>query len=157
MYCPAAFAMSRDDEVELIKRQPLATVVVRLPEPAGLVAHKLPLSVVSVWCGVDGADRVVLRGHCAAKNPLAHLLRYGAECLLVFDGDRAYVSPLFMGLPEPHKNAVPTYNYEVVQLRGIASLLDDKEEVRAIVTQLSNEQEAQFGARAWKVRTYFGF
>jgi transcriptional regulator len=134
MYCPASFQTTREEDLALIKSFPLATVVTCDPS-IGFVAHSLPLFVSS-----SNDDSLVLRGHFARKNPLLELLRYGADCLIVFHGESHYISPSFMGTKD---SVVPTYNYSNVQCQGFATLREDVAFVREVVTLLTNQEESK--------------
>ena len=71
-----------------------------------------------------------LIGHVARANPHWHDLA-DAPVLAVFTGPHAYVSPTWYE-DEP---AVPTWNYVAVHAAGRAELVDDRDDLRAIVAR----------------------
>ncbi len=137
MYCPASFRTTPEEDLKLIYDFPLATLVVDSPMH-GLVSNQLPL-FASQQSRVDG--QLVLVGHCARKNPLAEMLRYGTNCLVVFNGESHYVSPSFMDTEE---NVVPTYNYVTLQLQGFATLREDEQFLREATAYLTLQEESKY-------------
>ena len=61
-------------------------------------------------------EGVSVRGHLARPNPLLALLP--ADALLIVPGTDAYISPSWYPSKREHGRVVPTWNYEVVHLRG---------------------------------------
>jgi len=70
--------------------------------------------------------------------------------LIVFQGPQAYISPsLYATKPETHK-VVPTWNYVMVQVRGVAKVHDDVQWLEAQVAALTYSHEAK-RASPWAV------
>lgn len=83
----------------------------------------------------------VLRGHLARANAHWHSLE-GADVLVVFQGPNAYVSPAWYASKAEHGKVVPTWNYVMVQARGVARVRDDERWLRQQVTKLTETHES---------------
>lgn len=132
MYVPAANAVPDPDEARAMVADVGAATFVTSGEDGFPWATWLPV----LWVG----DRVV--AHLARANPHWREVADGAPCLLVVDGPQAYVSPGWYASKAEHGRVVPTWNYESVQLRGRATVHDDPEWLRAVVTDLTDAHEA---------------
>lgn len=142
MYLPSHFAQTDPAALHaLIREQPLATLIV--PTPEGPTADLVPLEL-------DLADdgRATLRGHVARANPL--WLQAGATVLAVFHGPQAYVSPGWYASKREHGKVVPTWNYTLVQARGVLRAVDDAPWLRQLVGRLTTHHEATQAA-PWAV------
>ncbi|HYL01543.1 MAG TPA: FMN-binding negative transcriptional regulator [Steroidobacteraceae bacterium] len=117
MYCPTLF---REERLEVlhafIRSHPLGLLVSQ--GSTGLVANLLPF----VLQAGDGG-RGVLQGHMARANPQWRELDQ-QRVLVVFRGPDAYVSPSLYATKRETGKVVPTWNYAMVQARGIARLRD---------------------------------
>ena len=88
----------------------------------------------------DGSARF----HLARANRLTPLLD-GAAVLASVMGTHFYISPDWYGTPDQ----VPTWNYRLVEIEGVARRLDDAE-LRDLLDQLSAAQETQLAPKpAW--------
>ncbi len=122
MYLPEHFAES-DEQTLLahIDRHPFATLVsVADGTP---FASALPLLL--------DRNEHALYGHFAGANPHATSLFEAGECVAIFHGPHAYVSPRWYVNPN-----VPTWNYTLVQARGRAERLD-KAALRRLLERLT--------------------
>ena len=138
MYIPPHFAEADPAEVaRLIVACPLATVVAQTDE--GLVANHLPILTEA-----DGA----MIGHVARANRLHAVLPDGAEVLLIFRGQDGYVSPNWYPSKADTHKAVPTWNYQVVHVRGRIRWDDSDKFKRRAVALLTRKME---GAAGWKM------
>jgi transcriptional regulator len=81
-----------------------------------------------------------LRGHMARPNPHWQALSPDEECLVIFQGPHAYISPNWY----ESERAVPTWNYTTVHVYGYGSLLDDPQTVRQLLEKTVNTFEASF-------------
>ena len=86
----------------------------------------------------DG-DRLV--GHFARANRHWQRIADGSAALAVVTGPDAYVSPGWYATKREHARVVPTWNYSVVHLRGLATVRDDADFVRDVVTRLTEVHE----------------
>jgi transcriptional regulator len=132
IYQPDSF---REDRIEvlhaLMRAHPLATLVTA--GAGGLIANLVPVSF---------SDGAVLRAHRANGNDQLPALRQGGEVLIIFQGPQAYVTPSWYPSKAEHGRVVPTWNYAVVQVRGISRVIDDPAWLRAQLDELTASQEA---------------
>ncbi|HYO83465.1 MAG TPA: FMN-binding negative transcriptional regulator, partial [Bryobacteraceae bacterium] len=143
MYQPAVFREDRLDTLHaLIRAHPLATLITG--GPGGLIANLIPFVLV------DEGPQGTLRAHIAKANDQVDALSSGAEALVVFQGPEAYISPSWYVSKREHGQVVPTWNYVVVQVRGIARVIDDPDWLRAQIQLLTSAQEGKRSA-PWKV------
>jgi transcriptional regulator len=134
MYLPNAF---REDDLQtlhaLIRAHPLATLITAAQ--GELLANLVPFTLV------DGAEKGILRAHIAKANDQVDALSSGAETLVVFQGPEAYITPSWYVSKQEHGRVVPTWNYVVVQVRGIPRVIDNPDWLRAQIRHLTTMQE----------------
>jgi len=99
------------------------------------IASPLPFFLIN-----DG-DRLVLRSHMAKANPHWEQLALVEECLVVFQGENNYVTPSWYPSKEEHHRVVPTWNYEIVQMRGKPVLHESPEWLYKQVSHATNTLE----------------
>ena len=135
MYTPPAF---RVDDPAWIHGFVEAHDFGLLISAAPMMVSHLPFHLVR---GEGGApDRLLC--HLARANPQWHALReQGAEALAVFRGPHAYVSTAWYGLHP----SVPTWNYDTVQARGRATLIEDTDEIAVQMRALAERYEPEPG------------
>lgn len=144
MYVPAHFDEPRLEELQrLIAEHPLGVLVTH--GEGGLDADHLPFELDPA-AGAHGT----LRAHVARANPLWKQLESGAQVLVVFRAEHAYISPgWYPSKREVHKQ-VPTWNYRVVHAHGKITVRDDERFVRGLVARLTRKHEASQPA-PWKM------
>ncbi len=136
MYTPAAF---REEDLPTLHQQmaqtPLAIIVSH--DENGLQASHLPLLLV------PGEGRFgTLKGHFAKANPQWKTLQAGAEVLVIFSGEQAYISPGYYPSKAEHGKAVPTWNYIAIHAHGRAETFDDPQRLRPLLEDLTHRHEA---------------
>ena len=135
-YRPAHFQAPDVDAVRsLITRHPLATLV--LTGGDGIDAEHLPMLLEDTETGHG-----VLRGHVARANPVWQQVPDGADALAIFHGPDHYVSPGWYPSKRSHGKVVPTWNYAVVHGHGRLTWQHDRDWLLALVTRLTDAQEA---------------
>lgn len=140
MYLPNSFRIDdRAAIADFMVRHNFVTLVTT--GEAGMTASHLPL-LIRPEVGEHGA----LVGHLARANPQWKELAAGRECLAIFHGPHAYVSPNWYTV----QPAVPTWNYAVVHAYGKATLIEDEAAVRAVLRELTDIHEAGF-ERPWTI------
>jgi transcriptional regulator len=145
MYLPAHFEEKRPEVLhELVRTHPLGLLVTLAS--AGLQANSVPFFLDADPAGGPG----ILRAHVARANPLWHEARADVEALVVFQGPQAYVSPGWYPSKAEHGKVVPTWNYVMVQARGVLRAIDDPAWVHALVSRLTTHHEAA-QAKPWAV------
>lgn len=115
-----SFAMTDVAELRrIVRRNPWATIVSDGMD--GLVA-----SHYAVMLDADADDLTVV-AHVGRPDDLVHGLGDG-ELLVVFQGPHGYITPRWYG----DVQAVPTWNYVAVHLRGVPEILSDEENLRVL-------------------------
>ena len=133
----------REDRLEVqhdfIESFPLGLLISTGPE--GLLANSVPFLL-------NRSGRT-LQAHLARANAQWQGI-HGQTVLAVFQGPQAYVSPSFYETKRETGKVVPTWNYTMVQVRGVARLRDDGGWLGAQIEALTNRHE---GSRAapWAV------
>ncbi len=98
-------------------------------------------------------DLTIVRAHVARANRHWRSME-GADALLIVPGVDAYVSPRWYPSKLEDPRVVPTWNYELVHLRGSLRLIEDPAAKLAIVTALTDHHEAataEPGTTPWAV------
>jgi len=126
----------------LIRAHPLATLITA--GTGGLIANLVPFTLV------DTRSKGTLRAHVAKANDQVDALRDGAETLVVFHGPEAYITPSWYASKKEHGRVVPTWNYVVVQVRGMPRVVDDTDWLREQIGALTSTQESH-RSEPWKV------
>jgi transcriptional regulator len=144
MYQPAHF---REDRLavqhDLIRAHPLGLLVTA--GPGGLVANAIPFLLDAAASPLG-----TLRGHLARANRQWQELAAVSECLIVFQGPQAYVTPSWYATKQETGKVVPTWNYVMVHVWGRATVVDDPAWLRGQVEALTRSREATRPA-PWQV------
>lgn len=145
MYVPPAFREDRPQAIHaLIEAHPLALLVSTGED--GPTANPVPMLL--------DPSAGVLRCHLARANGQIGELRAaqaaGREVLAVFQGPQAYISPGWYASKAQHGRVVPTWNYLIVQVRGLPRVIDDADWLRGQVGALTDRHEAGL-ADPWSV------
>ena len=128
-YLPKHFEETDSARIQaLVREQPLATWVV--PHGGQMLVNHVPFML-----DAERGEHGTLVGHVARANPVWQAIASGHEAVLVFHGPQAYISPNW----DPSKHA-----------HGVPQAIDDKAQVLAIVTRLTETHEAT-QALPWKV------
>lgn len=134
MYLPSAF---REDSLsvqhDFIRTHPLG--VVTTSGEGGLMANHVPCLLYP-----EGAQGV-LRLHVARANPQLAQLAAGNECLVVFHGAQAYITPSWYATKAETHKVVPTWNFVAVHVWGRPVIQDDPAWLRAQLEALTDSQE----------------
>jgi len=136
MYLPEHFNETRLEVLHaLMLQHPFAMLVTCGKN--GLDANHIPFEL-EAKSGALGT----LHGHLAKQNPLVEELAEGAQVLVVFRGEEAYISPQWFPSKHEFHKQVPTWNYQVVHAHGRAVLRDDKSYLLRVVGRLTRVHEA---------------
>lgn len=137
MYLPTAFAEDRlEVKHGLIRAYPLGMLLISGATPT---ADLMPFAL---YPGEGSAGLGVLRAHMARANPAWRALAAGGECLIVFQGPEAYISPTWYASKATTHKVVPTWNYAMVQVRGAARVVEDAAWLRRQLGDLTAMQES---------------
>lgn len=110
MYQPTHF---REDRLEvqhsLIREHPLGLLITA--GAGGLTANPIPFTLAP-----SASKQGTLRAHLARANPQVGELAAVSECLIVFQGPQAYVTPSWHATKQETGKVVPTWNYATVHV-----------------------------------------
>jgi transcriptional regulator len=140
MYIPSANRI--DDKMwvnSFIQSHGFATVVTH--NDRQLWASHLPVLFDEVNEGHG-----VLRSHMARANEQWRHFESGHDVLCIFHGPHSYVSPSSYVMQE----TVPTWNYAVVHVYGIAQVIEDATVLRKIVNDTTTKYESHRPV-PWKI------
>ena len=144
MYIPAHFDESRAEVLHaLIQAHPLGLLVTH--GAGGLDANHIPFELEPRPGGAG-----LLRAHVARANPVWQQVRDGDEVLVVFRAGEAYISPNWYPSKHEAHRQVPTWNYQVVHVRGRLKVMDEERFVRGVVGRLTRTHEAG-EVKPWKM------
>ncbi|MGW8392007.1 FMN-binding negative transcriptional regulator [Pseudoduganella sp. HUAS MS19] len=137
MYLPTAFAEDRlEVKHGLIRAYPLGMLLITGAAPT---ADLVPFAL---YPDEGEAGLGMLRAHMARANPAWRSLAAGSECLVVFQGPEAYISPSWYASKATSHKVVPTWNYAMVQVRGAARVVEDAAWLRRQLCDLTAMQES---------------
>lgn len=143
MYQPPQF---REDDLAaqhaLIRAHPLGLLITAGED--GPLANPVPFELL------DDGGKGLIACHVARANPQWTSLRDGATALVVFRGPDSYVTPSWYASKRETGKVVPTWNYAMVQVRGTARIVEDRDWLRAQVGRLTALHERQRAA-PWAV------
>ena len=132
MYLPEAFREERPEVLhDLIRAHPLGLLI--SAGPGGIVANPVPF--------LSYPEEGVLRAHVARANGQWRELVAAPDCLVVFQGPAAYVTPSWYASKAEHGKVVPTWNYAVVEARGRARIVQDAGWLRRQIDDLTAARE----------------
>jgi len=127
VYIPEYFRVrDHDDAIRFMRANPFAILI--SSTDAGPFATHLPLFVRAE----KDDEKVVLRGHVAKANPHWRYLEQQPQCLTIFHGPHAFVSPSNYTTRE----SVPTWNYGAVHLYGNAQVFSSPEALEGMLHEL---------------------
>ena len=135
MYIPSAFSETDVQTLlEFIKRYPLGLLISF--GQSGLLASPIP------FLYRDNNGRPMLVSHLARANPHWKDLLGLKECLVVFQGIDGYVTPSWYPSKQTTHKVVPTWNYEMVQIKGVPKVVESADWLRSLVGDLTDSMEA---------------
>lgn len=110
-----------------------------------LIANHIPF-VLDRSQGPQGT----LVGHVSRANGVWRELAQGRPSVVMFQGPQAYVTPGWYPGKVAHGKVVPTWNYAVVHVHGVAQAVEDADWLLAMLNRLTHAQEAG-QATPWQV------
>ncbi len=144
MYVPPLFKDDRIDVLhDAIRHSGLATLVTLTTD--GLIASHVPMLL-----DAEPAPYGTLLGHVARPNPQARGAAAGVQALAIFQGPDVYITPSWYATKRENGKVVPTWNYVAIHAYGPVEFFDAPERLHAIVTRLTERQEAA-RAEPWAV------
>jgi transcriptional regulator len=144
LYVPPLFKEDRIDVLHAAIRQSgLGTLVTLTAD--GLIASHVPMLL-----DPEPSPYGTLLGHVARPNPQARGAVAGVQALAIFQGPDAYVTPSWYATKRETGKVVPTWNYVAIHAYGQVEFFDAADRLRAIVTRLTEREEAG-RAEPWAV------
>jgi transcriptional regulator len=138
VYIPEYFRVrDHEDAIKFMRANPFAILI--SSTEAGPFATHLPLFVRAA----AGEEKVVLRGHVAKANPHWRYLEQQPQCLTIFHGPHAFVSPSNYATRE----SVPTWNYGAVHLYGNAQVFSSPEALQGMLHELIHTFDAAYASQ----------
>jgi len=133
VYIPEHFRLRHDsDALTFMRANPFAILISSTDD--GPFATHLPLFV-------EGKNETIaLRGHVSKANPHWRYLEAHPQCLSIFHGPHAYISPANYTARE----SVPTWNYAAVHVYGDAHLFAAEHEVHEMLEELMQAFEPAY-------------
>lgn len=145
MYLPEIFEEKNLEKLyQLIQDYPFATLISHSAE--GLEANHLPFHLLRD----EHSQTTTLVAHIARNNPLHIQIEDGTKVLIIFQGEQGYISPNSYPSKQQHHQHVPTWNYQVVHVKGTITFLSDEKILRGILAKLTRTHEAK-QATPWKM------
>jgi transcriptional regulator len=136
MYIPEHFRVNdHAAAVDFMRANPFAILVSSTGD--GPFATHVPLIIR------EEAARMLIRGHVAKANPHWRYLEEQPQCMIIFHGAHAYVSPANYTTGE----AVPTWNYGAVHVYGKARTFAASDELLGLLHELIPMFEAAYAAQ----------
>ena len=146
MYSPASFREERLEVLHgLIDAHPLGALVRH--DADGLCADHLPFEIAAP---TPEAPFGTLRAHVARANPLWRAAGGNDDCMVIFQGPHAYITPAWYAEKQRSGKEVPTFNYAVVHAHGPLRAIDDAAWLLGLVERLTARHEAD-QAVPWRV------
>jgi transcriptional regulator len=144
MYLPPHFREDRlEVQHELIRTHPLGLLI--SAGAGGLLANPIPFLIVP-----DASERGMLRCHMSRANEQWRELMGVEECLVVFQGPQAYVTPSWYQTKRETGKVVPTWNYATVHAWGRPRVIEDEAWLRQQIEALTRSRESA-RAEPWHV------
>lgn len=134
MYQPPAFKEHDHAAMaQLMRACPLGLLITA--GASGVIANAIPFLY-----DPEPAPFGTLRCHVAKANGQWKEIGDGLEALVVFQGSDHYIRPNWYETKRETHKVVPTWNYAMVQARGIARAIEDKhwlaQQIRAVTTMM---------------------
>jgi transcriptional regulator len=125
VYIPEHFRVREHaDAIAFIRAHPFA-ILISSTNDRPFATHA-PLAIR------DAGQELVIRGHVAKANPHWRRLEQQPQCMTIFHGPHAYVSPTNYTTRE----VVPTWNYGAVHVYGNARVFSEPDQLLAVLHEL---------------------
>ncbi len=141
MYTPATYYVKDLSVIEQFVRENNFATLVSSDGKKPIATH-IPLELER------RENHTYLQGHVARANPQWQTFRTDSDVLAIFTGPHTYISPRWYN----HVN-VPTWNYMSAHLYGKTRLVEDCEEVFAMLKRLVDRYEANAANPPYQMET----
>lgn len=141
MYLPLPHRLDDADAAHrLIGEHPLGVWVCTCQ--GELIANHLPFHL--------DRERGALVGHVSRANEVWRRLGAGAASVVTFQGPQAYITPGWYPGKQAHGKVVPTWNYLVAHVHGVARAIEDRDWLLEMLDRLTDQCETGRPA-PWRV------
>lgn len=108
-----------------------------------------PITFLLCWIGLRD-DFGTLLGHVSRANHVWKQLSQAAQSVVIFQGPQAYITPGWYPSKLEDGKVVPTWNYSVAHVYGVARAIDDRDWLYEMLVRLTAVNEFS-RASPWKV------
>ncbi|TCP96220.1 PaiB family negative transcriptional regulator [Cricetibacter osteomyelitidis] len=144
MYTPKIFQQTDHTLLsQFMRENPFATVIASTEN--GLEATHIPL----VWVD-NGSLWGCLQGHFARANRIWKKALPEQDWLVIFQGADHYISASYYPTKQIDHKDVPTWNYQAVHCKGRLKLVENLEEMKAMLATLTAQSE-HYQPRPWQL------
>jgi transcriptional regulator len=141
VYIPEHFRVRHHaDAIAFMRANPFVILVSTTDD--GPFASHIPVFIEERR--VQENDELIIRGHVAKANPHWRYLEQNPQCLTIFHGAHAYISPSLY----ESRESVPTWNYGAVHAYGGARTFSEPDQLLPMLHQLMGTFEAAY-AQQW--------
>ncbi|ODQ64450.1 FMN-binding negative transcriptional regulator [Nadsonia fulvescens var. elongata DSM 6958] len=135
MHIPPQYRQANlDAQHDLIRTHSFGHMICNGPD--GIESNSIPFILDS-----ESSEFGTLRGHLGRANPQADYLSSTDECLVIFQGPHAYVTPTWYTSKKESGKAVPTWDHITVHVYGKPKIINDREWLFKSIDELSTEME----------------
>jgi transcriptional regulator len=141
MYLPSHFRENDRRELHAVMTSNSFATLVSVHDGIPFASH-LPFLL-----DPDRGEHGTLLAHMARANPQWRDFADGRELLVIFQGPHRYITPSWY----TEEQNVPTWNYVAVHAYGTPRIVDDPDQMMAMLDRLVRTNEAGF-ERPWELR-----
>lgn len=94
--------------------------------------------------------KLKLVAHIARANQHWVSLQNNHDCVVIFTGHNSYITPSWYPTKQTTHKVVPTWNYEIVEVHGKVTLIEDQAWLRKQISELTEAMEHK-REDPWKV------
>ena len=143
MYIPANFKVDDLEALtQLISNHPLGLLISN--GEVGITTSPLPFLLR------NNRGELTLVAHIAKANKHWIDLQKSNDCLVIFSGHENYITPSWYPTKQTTHKVVPTWNYQIVEVRGKARVIEDGHWLRKQIGDLTDTMEHK-RKTPWKV------
>lgn len=135
---------SEEEAVSLIDAFPLGAWVYRGAD--SLCANHVPF-----FLDRSRGPLGTLIGHVSRANTVWRELDEEVPSIVMFQAAQTYITPGWYPGKQEHGEVVPTWNYAVTHVHGIARAIEDRDWIAAMLERLTDANEAD-QASPWRVK-----
>lgn len=140
MYIPRPYRQSNADVIDGFIRSNSFATLVSVAEDGPTAVH------IPIELRIDSEGGRWLYGHVARANRIWHSFHAERDLLVIFNGPHAYISPRWLTRID-----VPTWNYMAVHVYGKPAIVEDSEQMYAMLRRMMEKYEGATEHAAFKM------